>query len=55
MIHFSARLPEDIYDKTRVLAAMKRVSMNALFIESLRASIAEWEAKYGALPTPPEE
>lgn len=55
MKHFSTRLPEDLYAKTRVLAAMKQVSMNNLFIESLLHSIARWEEKHGILPTPPDE
>ena len=55
VISFSIRVPEETHARLRIIAAFRNVSINTVINESLEASIAQWEQKYGPLPLPPEE
>lgn len=45
------RVPEEIYAKARVLAAIHDVSFNQYLVDVLAEKIADWESSRGILPT----
>ena len=49
------RLPEALHSKLRVIAALKRESLNTTVMGAANEYVAAWEAKHGELPTPPED
>lgn len=55
MFRTQIRVPDEIYAKARVLAAIHNVSFNQLLINLLTSSIEDWETAHGVLPTLPEE
>ena len=55
MFRTQIRVPDEIYAKARVLAAIHNVSFNQLLINLLTFYIEDWETAHGVLPTLPEE
>jgi predicted HicB family RNase H-like nuclease len=51
----TVRYGDELHTKLRVLAAFRDVSLNALVVEAMEEKVAQWEAKYGPLPLPPED
>lgn len=48
------RLPEELHNKLRVIAAYKISSINAVAIDSLAKTVQEWEQKNGPIVIPEE-
>ena len=55
MFRTQIRVPDDLYAKARVLAAIHNVSFNQLILNLLDSAINDWENAHGVLPTLPEE
>ena len=49
------RLPEDLHNKLRVIAAYKISSINAIAIDSLTQTVRDWEKKNGPIVIPEGE
>ena len=49
------RLPDALHSKLRVIAALKRESLNATVTGAANEYVSAWEAKHGELPMPPED
>ena len=49
------RLPEELHNKLRVIAAFKISSINVITIEALEKTVAEWETKHGVIVMPEED
>ena len=49
------RLPDELHSKLRVLAALKKESLNTAFISIATEAVQAWEQKHGELPTLPQE
>ena len=45
------RFPDELYDKSTVLAAIHRVSFNQFVVDLLTEKVASWEADRGEIPT----
>jgi HicB family. len=48
------RLPEDLHNKIRIIAAYKTSSINAVAVGSLSKTVQEWEQKNGSIVIPEE-
>jgi len=46
------RLPEELHNKIRVIAAYKTSSINAVAVSSLSKTVQEWEQKNGVIVIP---
>ena len=49
-VRFTARIPSDDYDKLRVVAAMRRESINLTLCDAIVAYIQKWEEDHGEVP-----
>lgn len=49
------RVPEELFEKARVLASIYGISFNQLVVDLLDERIRSWEAVHGAIPTLPSE
>ena len=47
------RVPEELFEKARVLASIYGVSFNQLVVDLLDERIRSWEADHGGIPTLP--
>ena len=54
MGQFSIRVPEDLHEKARVLAAFKNLSLNEICVRAIQSFINQWEDDYGKIPLSPE-
>ena len=45
------RVPDNIYDKSTVLAAIYKVSFNQFVVDLLAKEVNLWEAAHGEIPT----
>ena len=55
MSQLYVRLPDVLHSNLRVIAALKRESLNATVIEAANKYVEAWEEKHGQLPTPPQD
>ncbi len=49
------RYDDDVHNKLKVIAAYKRVSLNALIRKMFDREIAEWESSHGVIEIPVNE
>lgn len=52
---FTARIPGDLFQQIRVLAALKGQSINTTICEILEEHIVMFEERHGKIPTLPKE
>lgn len=51
---FAARIPQEDYNRLRVLAAMKGQSINAALCDVISDYLDRWESEHGQIPTLPQ-
>lgn len=50
---FVARIPVDDYNRLRVVAAIKGLSINAMLCDVISDFLEHWEVENGKIPTSP--
>ena len=55
MSSFTLRVPDNIHEKARILAAFKNISLNEVCVRGIQSYIQNWEKNHGDLPKPPKD